>query len=85
MFGITSMLRISIVQSCIQKELTVWWFLLMFSFSFQMLMNVNRSPQCVTVMPHVMILWGALTAHVKMDILEMEKPAMVCTHIHFHR
>ena len=44
-----------------------------------MLMNVNRSPQCVTVMPHVMILWGALTAHVKMDILETDKPAMVCT------
>ena len=46
--------------------------------SFQMLMNVNRSPQCVTVMPHVMILWGALTAHVEMDILEMGKTALVC-------
>ena len=46
--------------------------------SFQTLMNVSRNPQCVTLMQYVMILLEATSVHANMDILEMEKTALVC-------
>ena len=47
-------------------------------------MNVNRNPQCVTVMQHVMTLKAVITVHAKTDILKMEKTALVYTLLYLY-